>query len=128
MIEIVAILVGMIILYGIIFAILIGGFPPNPASIVGFIIGSWKAFTHWLVAVSALTALGFILFILSIDIVTPPWIFGSESLFAIPLGLAISNLTPLSTGWSYGIAYGIIFVLAVLYILLYIFVIRKLGK
>ena len=123
---ILGILILMVILYGIFHLLVMAGFPPHPIyAVIGFLNGAFKALKHWLVGVSILAVIGFVLFIFAIDIVTPPYILGTETLFAIPLGIVIENHTGLSAGWAFGIAYGIIFILAVGYLVYYLYLRRK---
>jgi len=109
-----------------------------PAVIWGSIRGAYKAVTHFLVGLSLLTIIsyilnigfivkiiGWILFILSIDIVTPPYGFDIETLFAFPLGRLLESSWSLSFGWALAIAYFLVFAFAIGYLWLWWNVLRK---
>ena len=109
-----------------------------PAVAWGSIRGTYKAVTHFLVGLSILTILsyllnigvmikfiGWLLFILSIDIVTPPYGIDIETLFAFPIGNYLQSTWDLSFGWALGIAYALVFAAAIGYLCLWWFVLRK---
>lgn len=109
-----------------------------PGIVWGSVRGAYKAVIHFLVGVSILTILsyllnigfmikfiGWLLFILSIDIVTPPYGIDIETLFAFPLGAFLETAWNLSFGWALAIAYLIVFGLAIGYLCLWWFVLRK---
>lgn len=109
-----------------------------PAVIWGSIRGGYKAVTHFLVGLSLATIIsyllnigfmikliGWLLFILSIDIVTPPYGIDIETLFAFPLSKILQSIWDLSFGWALAIAYALVFAFAIGYLCLWWFVLRK---
>ena len=109
-----------------------------PAVIWGSIRGGYKAVTHFLVGLSIATIIsyilniglilkfvGWLLFILSIDIVTPPYGIDIETLFAFPLSKILQSVWDLSFGWALGLAYAFVFIAAIGYLCLWWFVLRK---
>ena len=108
-----------------------GGFHPLMA-----IKGALKGTSHFVVGLSVLTILSLILkisiifkliawvlLILSIDIVTPPYGIDIETLFAIPIATRLDS--HMSFGWALGLAYLIVFGLAIAYLIFWWFVLRK---
>ena len=122
----------MTVAYGIYHAI--GFVGPNPlAMLAGFAIGAWKATKHFLLGLSIWTIVFFIikgitwiLLILSIDILTPPYGIDIETIFALPLGSYLKTALDLSLGWAIGLAYAVVFGLALAYLALWWYVLRKL--
>ena len=109
-----------------------------PGVIWGSVRGGYKAVTHFFVGLSLYTLIsyllnigfmlkfiGWLLFILSIDIVTPPYGIDIETLFAFPLSKVLQSAWDLSFAWALGLAYAFVFAAAIGYLLLWWFVLRK---
>jgi len=128
------ILIIMVIVYAVFNALIESGFNPlNVIAVVsGSVRGAVKAVFHFLVGLSAwviiffvLKLLSWILLILSIDILTPPYFIDIESIAAIPLSAHLQDALSLSFGWALGLAYLIVFGTAAAYLLLWWFVLRR---
>lgn len=120
----------VIVAFAVFHWLFIGG--GNPLfGIRGGLKGAWYFITG-LSAVVTVTLLikliwwGFV--ILSLDILTPPYGFDIETLFAIPLATWFKGLFELSTAWAFGIAYVLIFSTALAILLLHWFVVRHYLK
>lgn len=100
--------------------------------------GGFKGVSHFLLGLSVATIvalifkiplifklIGWILFILSIDIITPPYGIDIESLFAIPLASHFKASLNWSLGLALTVAYAIVFAIAIAYVLLWWFYLRK---
>ena len=107
----------------------------NPISAI---YGAFKGSIHAIAALSALTILslilkigfvikviGWLLAILALDILTPPYGIDIESIFALPLANWLHGITELTLGWAIGIAYAFVFLIAAAYLALWWFVLRK---
>lgn len=98
----------------------------------GAVLGGIKGAYHWLVGLSVLTILTYLLkivwwglVILSLDIATPPYGIDIESLFAFPIATYFRTAFEWSVGWAFGIAYAIVFAAAISVLLFHWFVYRK---
>lgn len=115
----------MVVLYAV-FHFIFGGGP------AGAIKGGLKGAYHWLLGLSALTVIIILLklvwwglVILSIDIVTPPYGFDIETLFAFPIASYLNSSINLSFGWALAIAYILVFLIAIGILAFHWFVYRK---
>jgi len=101
----------------------------------GAVRGGIKGAYYWLLGLSAwviiilvLKGIWWILVILSIDILTPPYGIDIETLFAIPIATKIQSALDMSLGWALGIAYAFVFMIAASVLLFHWFVYRRMVE
>ena len=104
------------------------GFPINPAIIFAAIIGVLRGAWTFVWTQSIWVVLWYALLIISVDIVTPPYLIDVESLLAVPVGMWISNNFGLSLAWALGIAFAATFLIAAIIIILHFLVVKKMLK
>ena len=95
----------------------------------GAVVGAfWRTITHqglvraiqgairyayyFLLGLTLIQAVWVILLILSLDMLTPPYVIGPESVLAIPLSWLLKSAFSLSTAWALGISYAIVLIFA----------------
>jgi len=103
------------------------GMPLNPFVVLVAIWSTLKAAYFFVVAQSIWVVLWYGLLLLSIDIVTPPYVVDVESLFAFPLAVLVEDWFGISAVWALGLSFAAVFLVAGTIIVLHLFVVRRSG-
>lgn len=90
--------------------------------------GAIKWVYYSLVGLTLIQALWVILVILSLDMLTPPYVIGPETLIAIPLSGLFGDWFSLSPGWALGWAYAAVLAFAAIVVTLHFLWLRHVLK
>lgn len=101
------------------------GFPLGPPAIIVSVWGMLKGAWYFMLTQSIWVVLWYILLILSIEIVTPPYLIDAEALMAIPLGMFVSDHWGVPLAWAIGGAFAAVFLLAACIIVAHFMFVRK---
>ena len=108
------------------FHLLLGGGNPFHGA-RGGLKGLWHfivGLSLWVIFLLIIKVVWYLLLILSIDIVTPPYGFDIETLFAIPLAKVLASLLSLSFATALVMAYVLVFAVAISIIIIHFKVLR----
>ena len=123
-------LLTVLIIFALIFAVI--GFVKHGLQPLGALKGVIKGAYYFVIGLSAWVAVilvlklfWWVLLILSIDIITPPYGIDIETLFAFPAATVIQTTADITFGWALAIAYILVFAIAIGIVLLHVFFMRK---